>query len=133
MSEQLNSGRLFGRRRRANAAPEEKRTKRYEVGVTAAEDAVLRSRASALEVTVPRLLFEAAMNPQSRPDTEWKAVAADLFEIRRLMGTVANNVNQLARFANEESRFPAEAEVAIQEYQVMVGRLDQAVRTLAGL
>ncbi len=125
--------RLFGRRRRANAPADDRRVKRYEVTATAKEQAWLEARAAVLQVTVPRLLVESAMNPNVRTDTEWKTVAADIFEIRRLMGTVANNVNQLARYANEQGAFPAEAEAVVAEYRSLVRRLDNSVRALAGL
>lgn len=97
------------------------------------ERLALEARAAVLQVTVPRLLIESALTPNVRTDTEWKKVAADIFELRRLMGTVANNVNQLARYANEEGVFPADAAAVVAEYRVMVRRLDDAVRALAGL
>lgn len=129
----VSAHRLFGRRRRANAPSDQPRKKSYSVGVTPDEKLALEARAAVLQVTVPRLLIESAMNPGVRTDTEWKTVAATLFELRRLMGNVANNVNQLARFANEESVFPSEAEAVTAEYRHMVKRLDDAVRALAGL
>lgn len=132
MSE-TNERRLFGRKRRANAPQEDKRTKRWEVTANAEERLQLEARAAVQQVTVPRLLIESALNPQSRTDTEWRQVAATLFEIRRLMGTVANNVNQLARYANENGVFPAEAEAVVAEYRTQVAHLDDAVRKLAGL
>lgn len=129
----MDERRLFGRKRRANASGDQRRTKRYEVGVTPDERLALEARAAVLQVTVPRLLVESAMNAQVRTDTEWRTVAATLFELRRLMGTVANNVNQLARFANEEGTFPAEAEAVVAEYRELARRLDDAVRALAGV
>ena len=132
MSE-TNERRLFGRKRRANVPQDQRRVKRYEVTASPQEQLYLESRAAVMGVTVPRLLFESAMNPQMRTDTEWRQVAATLFEIRRLMGTVANNVNQLARYANENGVFPAEAEAVVAEYRAQVAHLDDAVRKLAGL
>lgn len=128
-----NERRLFGRKRRANAPQDDKRTKRWEVSANAEERLALESRAAVLQVTVPRLLIESALNPQARTDTEWRQVAATLFELRRLMGNVANNVNQLARYANENGAFPAEAAAVVVEYRSLVARLDDAVRKLAGL
>ena len=130
---ETNERRLFGRKRRANAPQDDKRTKRWEVTANAEERLALEARAAVQQVTVPRLLIESALNPQSRTDTEWRQVAATLFEIRRLMGTVANNVNQLARYANENGVFPAEAEAVVAEYRAQVAHLDDAVRKLAGL
>lgn len=129
MSE-FNERRLFGRSRRANASGESKRQKRYEVSVTPDENAQLRARAVVAGVTVPRLLFESAMSAHIETDAERKAVIAEFFAIRRLMGTVANNVNQVARFANTEGAFPAEAEAIVAEYRAIVPRLSAALDRL---
>ena len=125
--------RLFGRRRRENVGGEVKREKSYRVYVTPEEDAQLRARAAVQGVTVPRLLFESAMNAQIRTDTEWKQAAAGLFKVQSLLGNVANNINQLARFANEERRFPEEAREVTAEYRKLVPQIETAVRRVAGL
>ena len=59
----------------------------------------LRARAVELGVSVPRLMVESALAGLETP-TERKRMIAELFEVRRLLATVANNVNQLARSAN---------------------------------
>lgn len=132
VSESSREGRLFGRRRRANVPVEERRTKRYEVPVSPAEDAHLRARAEVLDVTVPRLLFESAMNAQVRTDTEWKLVGAELFRVSRLLKSVSDNMNQLARFANTEGVFPAAAEDVYAEYRRLVPKLEATLDRLAG-
>ncbi|RFA06796.1 hypothetical protein B7R21_18265 [Subtercola boreus] len=86
-----------------------------------------------LDVTVPRLLFESAMNAQVRTDTEWKLVCAELFRVSHLLKSVSDNMNQLARFANAEGAFPTEAEGVYEEYRRLVPRLDDTIRRLAGL
>jgi Bacterial mobilisation protein (MobC) len=50
-------------------------------------------------VSVPRLMVESALSGVETP-TDRKRMVAELFEVRRLLATVANNVNQLARSAN---------------------------------
>ena len=50
-------------------------------------------------MSVPRLLVESALSGVETP-TDRKEQIAELFEARRLLATVANNVNQLARSAN---------------------------------
>ncbi|RFA06421.1 hypothetical protein B7R54_18740 [Subtercola boreus] len=132
MSDSSREGRLFGRRRRANVPTEQRRSKRYEVSVSPMEDAHLRARAEVLEVTVPRLLFESAMNAQVRTDTEWKLVGAELFRVSRLMKSVSDNMNQLAKFANSEGRFPAEAEDVYAEYRRLLPKLEATIDRLAG-
>ena len=50
-------------------------------------------------MSVPRLMVESALSGVETP-TERRATITELFETRRLLATVANNVNQLARSAN---------------------------------
>ena len=50
-------------------------------------------------MSVPRLMVESALSGVETP-TERRRLVAELFEARRLLATVANNVNQLARAAN---------------------------------
>lgn len=128
-----NEHRLFGRKRRANAGGDSRREKRYVVMVTPEEDAQLRARALVREVTVPRLLFESATAVEAVvTDAELKSIAANLMNIRSTMGYVSNNLNQLARFANTESRFPDEAEAAIAAYRDVVAEYRAAMKKLVG-
>jgi len=103
------------------------------VMVTPEEDAQLRARALVREVTVPRLLFESATAVEAVvTDAELKSIAANLMNIRSTMGYVSNNLNQLARFANTESRFPDEAEAAIAAYRDVVAEYRAAMKKLVG-
>ena len=70
-----------------------------QVRLSEAEHRELRQLAATLGVSVPRLMVEAALDGRQTP-TERRNEIAALFEIRRLLATVANNVNQLARSAN---------------------------------
>ncbi|MGE3194636.1 MAG: MobC family plasmid mobilization relaxosome protein [Microbacteriaceae bacterium] len=133
MSDEQNdrgSGPVFGRRRRANASGE-RRTKRYPVTVTAAEDAELIAKANAAGMSVPRLLHESAKSAHVETSTERKAAIAALFEMRRSVGTIANNVNQLAKYANTEGSFPREAEAVVAEFRALYPRIREAVDRLA--
>jgi hypothetical protein len=127
-----NERRVFGRRRRANAPKEGKRARRYEVSVTAEEDVQLQARAIAAGVTVPRLLFESAMSAHVETDTDRKSAIAEVFAVRRLMANVANNTNQLAKWANEERAFPADATAVLAEYRAIVPRLSAALERING-
>lgn len=124
-----NERRLFGRQRRANA--EGGRDKSYRVYVTGDEDAQLRARAGASDVTVPRFLFESAMNANIETSTDRKKVIAELFTLTRLMATVSNNVNQLARFANTEGLFPDDAQAVVTEYRALAGKVERTIDKLA--
>nr|WP_216363529.1 hypothetical protein [Subtercola boreus] len=88
------------------------------------------------------------MNAQVRTDTEWKLVGAELFRVSRLLKSVSDNMNQLARFANTEGVFPAEAEGVFPaeaegvfpaeaedvyaEYRRLVPKLEATIDRLAG-
>jgi hypothetical protein len=76
--------------------------------LTVQEQAQLRARAGALGVSVPRLLVESALSGVETP-AERRGWIAELFELRRLLATVANNVNQLARTANTTGELPSRA------------------------
>jgi hypothetical protein len=112
----------IGRHRRAREPG--RRLLRKEVKLTEIEDARLRARAAELGVSVPRLLVESALEGLETP-TERRRLMAELFEIRRVLATVANNVNQLARSANisgqvhEGKRF----EQTLAEVDRLVARL----------
>ena len=68
--------------------------------VTESEREQLRARAAELGVSVPRLMVESALSDDAWTATDRRRLLAELFETRRLLATVANNVNQLARSAN---------------------------------
>ena len=121
--------RLFGRQRRANA--DGGREKSYRVYVTTDEDVQLRARAVVADVTVPRFLFESAMNANIETSTDRKNAIAELFALTRLMATVSNNVNQLARYANTEGRFPTDADAVVREYRILAGKVEDAIDKLA--
>lgn len=126
-----NERRLFGRQRRANDS-DGPRERRYTVKVNKDEDAQLQARAVVRSVTVPRLMFESAMNLHVETDTDRKEAIAELFAIRRLLANVANNVNQMAKYANEERAFPADAEAVVKEYRAIVPQISAAIERLAG-
>lgn len=124
--------RLFARKRRENAT-EGAREKYYRVYVTAEEDAALQARAVvAGDITVPRLLFESAMNAQVRTDAEWKSAVAELMQVRADLGGMARNLNQLARFANTEGQFPAQVEEFRAQFAALVPQISAACRSVAG-
>ncbi|MEJ6490209.1 MobC family plasmid mobilization relaxosome protein [Leucobacter sp. USCH14] len=64
-------------------------------------------------------------------EAERKQAIAELFAIRREVGSIANNVNQLAKYANTESRFPKEAEALVAEFRALYPKLSAAVDRLA--
>lgn len=87
-----------------------------QVRVSDAERAALRRRADELDVSVSRLLIESALADDAAAAGGWSArrrsaVArhqelVEILECRRLLATVANNVNQLAKAANISGDLP---------------------------
>ena len=69
------------------------------VKLTEEERDQLRTRAAELGMSVPRLMVESALSGVETP-TDRRRMVVELFETRRLLATVANNVNQLAHSAN---------------------------------
>jgi hypothetical protein len=128
-----SESRLFGRKRRANAPEGERRTHRHVVRLTDEEEVQIASRAAVRSVTVSRLMVEAAMSERVVIDAEWKTVVADLFDLRSKMGYTANNMNQLAKFANTEGRFPGEADAAMAEFRALIPQISAAVERVARL
>ncbi len=122
--------RPLGRRRRANVA--RGRRVAYQVKVTGEEQARLIALAEAQEVTVPRLLVESALASVGETSTQRRAAMVELFAIRRLLATVANNGNQLARIANISGEVPGRLEAVLLELRGLAGRIDAAIDGLAG-
>ena len=87
----------------------------------------MRARAGELGVSVPRLLVESALSGVETP-AERRAWIAGLFELRRLLATVANNVNQLAKVANTSGELPASGRLSRT-----FGEVDGLVADVAGV
>lgn len=120
----------FMRRRRENA--DTARTRRFVVKVTPEEELLLRSRAEGLRVTVARLMVESALSDEVWSVVQQRALLAELGAVRNLLGNVANNVNQLARFANREGHFIEEdARGYLQWLRALYPRVEAAFEAAA--
>ena len=100
-----------------------------QVTLTEVEREQLRARASELGVSVPRLMVESALSGVETP-SDRKQQIAELFEVRRLLATVANNVNQLARSANISGQ--VDVGRRLEETLVEVDELLARMRDLTG-
>jgi hypothetical protein len=100
-----------------------------QVKLTEQEREHLRARADELGMSVPRLLVESALSGVETP-TERRRMVAELFETRRLLATIANNVNQLARSANISGHVPAGRR--LEQTLVEVDELVAQLRVLTG-
>lgn len=94
---------LFSRRRRANVDGGQQHFHQHfhKVGVSPEEEGALVRLAHEQNVTIPRLLVEAALSlDQRETPTERKQAVAELFKLHRLLAALSNNVNQIARATN---------------------------------
>ncbi len=120
----------LARRRRANVRGGRQLVHR--VRVTGAEETRLVALAEEQEVTVARLLVESALAGVGETPARRRQAMVELFAIRRLLASVANNVNQLAKAANISGEVPGRLDGVLDEVRGVVGRIDSAIDGLAG-
>lgn len=118
--------RVFGRRRRANVVGG--RQYRHEVKVSAEEEGLLLRLAQDQGVTVPRLLVESALAfDRGETVSERRNALAELFALHRLLGSIANNVNQIARATNASGEVQADLRSALVAVRRIADRIDNAL------
>jgi hypothetical protein len=105
---------------------------RHEVKVSPEEEAQLLALAEKHRVTIPRLLIEAALNEDSESPSERRDQFMQLSHLQRLVGSVANNVNQIARHANSTGEVPPEAAATIAHARSVIIRIDRQLADMAG-
>jgi hypothetical protein len=118
------------RRRRANV--DGGRMHRHVVKVTPEEEAQLVMIAERHHVTVARLLIESAVSEAGETPSERRNQFVELSNLARLVGTVANNVNQVARHANSTSEIPADAAASIAHAKSIIHRVDRFLAEMSG-
>ena len=80
---------------------------KHEVKVSEAEEAQLLVAASRHGVTVPRLLVMSALERSDEiTSADKRELLVELFTIHRLLGNMANNVNQVAKAVNSTGEVP---------------------------
>ena len=131
MTEQAaGEGRRQERRRRRANVPGGRRHS-HEVKVTPEEEALLLQRAEAQRVTIPRLLVESALAPQGETPTQRRELLAEMFAVNRLLGNLANNVNQIAKATNATGEWQAETAATLSAVRRTSARIDDAINRLA--
>jgi hypothetical protein len=106
---------------------------RHEVKVSPEEEARLLALAEKHRITIPRLLIEAALNEDSgESPSERREQFMQLSDLQRLVGSVANNINQIARHANSTGEVPAEAAATIAHAKSVIIRIDRQLAEMAG-
>ena len=121
--------RPLARRRRANVAGG--RHHKHEVKVSAEEEAVLLRLAMKHRVSVPRLLVESALSEAGETPTERRNAIASLFGLHRLLGSIANNVNQMAKATNATGEVQADMRSTLEAVRRTAVRIDEAVDGLS--
>jgi hypothetical protein len=118
------TGTTRARRRRGNV--DGGRVGRHNVKTSAEEEAVLQVRAKALNVTVPRLLVETALaDGDGKTAVQRRDELTELFHMRRLLASVSNNVNQIARSVNAGHGVDAELKNTLAAVDRVCGSLDE--------
>ncbi|MEU1121855.1 MULTISPECIES: plasmid mobilization relaxosome protein MobC [unclassified Streptomyces] len=96
-----------------------------------AEYAAIQGRSVALGISIPRTLIEAAMGVPPLTATERRVLMTELMSVKRLLGNLTNNVNQIARALNSDLAVEPvliesvlrRAETAAGEVEDLAGRL----------
>lgn len=131
MTEQAaGEGRRQERRRRRANVPGGRRHS-HEVKVTPEEEALLLQRAEAQRVTISRLLVESALAPQGETPTQRRELLAELFAVNRLLGNLANNVNQIAKATNATGEWQPQTSATLEAVRRASGRIEDAINRLA--
>jgi len=101
------------------------------VKVTPEEEALLLVRAEEQRVSIPRLLVESALSPQGETPTQRRELLAELFRLNRLVGSIANNVNQIAKATNATGELQPETSATFAAVRRVSGRIDDTIDRLA--
>lgn len=130
MESESPKSRLFTRRRRANV--EGGRVHRHDVKVSAEEEAALLLRAQAKNISIPRLLVEAALADHAgETPTDRRTVLADLFAAHRKLASMGNNLNQIARATNAGHELPDDLQEPLRHTMAAIRqaamRLDEVI------
>lgn len=130
MSQDQPTGRRASRRRRANVAGG--RQHKHEVKVSPEEEGVLLRLAAEQHITVSRLLVESAlMSGATETPTERKNAIATLFGLHRLLASISNNVNQIARATNATGEVQTELRATLDATRRTAERIDRAIDGLS--
>ena len=97
---------------------------------TDAEYEAVAAHAADAGVSVQRYLTDRAFTGRSSPVRAPAALVAELSGLRRLTGSLANNMNQIARWLNSGGRPDARVTAAMDSVRRAMTRLDSALNWL---
>lgn len=129
MSQGPKPSRSVRRQRQANEPGG--RPHRHLVSLTDSEEAQLRGRAHELDITVPRLLVEAALASEAKTPAVRQQQIARLFAELRRLNTMAVDLKALARLGAAQGASPAGTADAIQEIRKAVAKLNATLDDVA--
>ncbi|WP_405140421.1 plasmid mobilization protein [Nocardia sp. NBC_01388] len=107
------------------------RPHRHVVKLSDAEDAALKARAEAANVSVPRLLVETTLGEAGAESGRAAAVGAVL-ELDDQVRRIGANLNQLTRYAHQEKDIPEHLESALRAVTRACLSLDATARWVMG-
>ncbi|KRC42992.1 mobilization protein [Oerskovia sp. Root22] len=100
--------------------------------VSPEEEGFLLRLAAEQHVTVSRLLVESAlMSGAAETPTERKNAIATLFGLHRLLASISNNVNQIARATNATGEVHTELRATLDATRRTAERIDRAIDGLS--
>lgn len=82
----------------------------HQVKVSEAEEALLKSKAEALNVSIVKLLVDSTLGKNQY--LQRRALVTELVGVRRELQGVSTNINQMTRLANTTQQVPSEEELA---------------------
>lgn len=120
-----SSRRRIGRRRGNSSEP---RKTQHHVRVNADEEAALLALALRRNVSVPRLLVEAALEADAgMSHSDLTDLGQTLFGLSRQIGAVGVNLNQLAKVANATGEVPDDLAAAVSGIRMLGRKVEAAL------
>lgn len=116
--------------RRARRSPVGVKRGVVAVHVSAEERALIEARAHAQGVSMSRCLLDAALSPvdvSGVSATELAAMVEELRGARRALDGIANNLNQLTRYAHTISEMPEDFPRVYGQVQALSDHLDSII------
>lgn len=130
-TEPESTARRTARRRRVAGG----RRHRHVVRVTPEEEGELARLAARYHVSVPKLLVDSALaggaQAAATNASAREQALVELFGAHRLLATIANNVNQLARVGNATKQVPAETDATLAAARRAAEKIDALVDELS--
>ena len=109
------------------------RKRQVSLCLTDDEYAALRRRADRAKVSVPRYLIEAALSGSASAATEQRQLRREVERTQLVLAGLANNVNQLAKWANTNRVLPDSFESTLGDIGRAMAVVTEAVQRVPGV